>query len=107
MAIAAKKDNQIDKAAQLFAVCWAFVKKNAVTFIALLAAAITMIFVPPDSEYLSYFDFKTLTCLFCTLLVICALKNIRLFNHHRVPCDTLRIRFDFDSFGDSALAVHG
>jgi Na+/H+ antiporter NhaD/arsenite permease-like protein len=47
--------------------------------IALVAAVVTTFFVPPDAEYLSYFDFKTLTCLFCTLLVVCALKNIRFF----------------------------
>lgn len=56
-----------------------FVKKNAVMFIALLAAAITTIFVPVDSEYVGYFDFKTLTCLFCVLAVVCALRNIRFF----------------------------
>ena len=56
-----------------------FVKKNAVMFIALIAAAVTSIIVPPDEEYLSYFDFKTLTCLFCVLAVVCALKNIRFF----------------------------
>ena len=48
-------------------------------FIALLAAAITSIFVPIDREYLGYFDYKTLTCLFCVLAVVCALKNIRFF----------------------------
>ena len=56
-----------------------FIKKNVVMLIALVAAVVTMFFVPPDAEYLSYFDFKTLTCLFCTLLVVCALKNIRFF----------------------------
>ena len=43
----------------------AFIKKNIVMFIALLAAVITSIIVPPDKAYLDYFDFKTLTCLFC------------------------------------------
>ena len=56
-----------------------FVKKNAVMFIALLAAIITSVIVPPDAEYLSYFDLKTLSCLFCVLAVVCALKNIRFF----------------------------
>lgn len=56
-----------------------FVKKNIVMLIALLAAAVTAIFVPPDRQYLEYFDYKTLTCLFCTLAVVCALKNIRFF----------------------------
>ena len=55
------------------------IKKNAVMLIAMAAAIITSIIVPPDAEYLSYFDFKTLTCLFCVLAVVCALKNIRFF----------------------------
>ncbi len=55
------------------------IKKNPVMYIALLAAAITCLFVPFDKQYLSYFDFKTLTCLFCTLAVVCALKNIYFF----------------------------
>ena len=57
----------------------AFAKKNAVMLIAMLAAFITSIIVPPDSEYIGYLDFKTLTCLFCVLAVVCALKNIRFF----------------------------
>ncbi len=56
-----------------------FVKTNAVMLIAALAAVITSIIVPPDREYLDYFDFKTLTCLFCVLAVVCALRNIRFF----------------------------
>ena len=54
-------------------------KKNVVMVIALVAALITMIFVPPDQEYLGYFDVKTLTCLFCVLAVVCALKHIQFF----------------------------
>ncbi|MBQ9079945.1 MAG: citrate transporter [Clostridia bacterium] len=56
-----------------------FIRKNTVLTIAILLALITSIIVPPDSEYISYFDFRTLSCLFCTLAVICALKNIRFF----------------------------
>ena len=56
-----------------------FIKKNAVMFIALLAAIITCIFVPVDEKYIEYFDYKTLTCLFCVLAVVCALKNINFF----------------------------
>ncbi len=52
---------------------------NAVLSIALLAAIITSFIVPPDSSYIGYFDFKTLTCLFCTLAVVCALRNIHIF----------------------------
>lgn len=57
----------------------AFVKKNTVMVIAFLAAAMTTIFVPIDAQYIGYFDFKTLTCLFCVLAVVCALKDIRFF----------------------------
>ncbi len=56
-----------------------FIKKNAVMVIALVCAAITSFFVPVDKKYISYFDFKTLTCLFCVLAVVCALKNIKFF----------------------------
>jgi len=47
--------------------------------IAFFAAAITCFFVPIDGQYLQYFDFKTLACLFCVLAVVCALKNINFF----------------------------
>ena len=56
-----------------------FIKKNPVLCIAFLAAVITCFFVPFDKEYLGYFDLKTLTCLFCVLAVVCALKNINFF----------------------------
>ena len=56
-----------------------FFKQNTVTCIAFLAAILTCIIVPPDREYLSYFDCKTLSCLFCVLAVVCALKNVNFF----------------------------
>lgn len=56
-----------------------FVKKNTVMFVAMTAAIITSCIIPPDREYLGYFDFKTLTCLFCVLAVVCALKNVNFF----------------------------
>ena len=56
-----------------------FLKANAVVIIAALAAIVTSFIIPPDREYLGYFDFKTLTCLFCVLAVVCALRNIRFF----------------------------
>ncbi len=57
----------------------AFVKQNTVTCIAFLAAILTCIIVPPDRKYLEYFDLKTLSCLFCVLAVVCALKNVNFF----------------------------
>ncbi len=56
-----------------------FLRKNVVMVVALLAAVVTAFIVPPDAAYLDYFDVKTLTCLFCVLAVVCALKNIQFF----------------------------
>jgi len=57
----------------------AWIKKNIVLIIALIAAAATSVIVRPDAEYLRYFDYRTLACLFSMLAVVCALKNIRFF----------------------------
>ena len=56
-----------------------FIRANAVLCIAAVLAIFTAVIVPPDKDYLGYFDLKTLSCLFATLAVICALKNIRFF----------------------------
>lgn len=56
-----------------------FMKKNVVFLVAMTAALVTCFFVPPDKEYLGYFDLKTLVCLFITLAVVCALRNIKFF----------------------------
>ena len=58
---------------------FSFCRKNTVLCIAFAAALLSMIAVPPDAEYLSYFDLKTLSCLFCTLAVVCAFQHIRFF----------------------------
>ncbi len=65
-----------------------FIKKNTVLCIAVAAAVASSVLVPPDAEYLSYFDFKTLTCLFCVLAVVCALKNINFF--YILACEIVR-----------------
>ncbi len=56
-----------------------FLKKNLVFCIAAFAAVVTCFFVPPDKEYSGYFDLNTLSCLFLTLAVVCALRNIKFF----------------------------
>ena len=66
----------------------AFIKKNVVLCTALVAALVSSIIVPPDAQYLGYFDFKTLTCLFCVLAVVCALKNINFF--YILACEIVR-----------------
>lgn len=57
-----------------------FLKTHVVFVIATLCAIVTSFIVPPDKEYISYIDFKTLSCLFATLCVVCALKNIKFFS---------------------------
>lgn len=56
-----------------------FISKNLVMCIAFVVAVITSVIVHVDRQYIGYFDFKTLTCLFCVLAVVCALKNIKFF----------------------------
>jgi len=56
-----------------------FMKRNAVFCIAAFAAITTCFFIPPDKEYFGYFDWTTLACLFLTLAVICAFRNIKFF----------------------------
>lgn len=56
-----------------------FISKNLVMCIAFVVAVITSVIVPVDRQYIGYFDFKNLTCLFCVLAVVCALKNIKFF----------------------------
>ena len=65
-----------------------FIKKNTVTVIAFLAAVITAFIVPPDAQYLDYFDYKTLACLFSMLAVVCALKNISFF--YIIACNIVK-----------------
>ena len=58
-----------------------FIRKNVVLTIAFCAAIITSLIVKPSlSLCAGHVDFKTITCLFCTLAVVCALKNIGFFN---------------------------
>lgn len=56
-----------------------FCKSHVVLCVAILAAAISTCFVPPDAAYLGYFDLRTLSCLFLTLAVVAALRNIKFF----------------------------
>ena len=72
-----------------------FIKKNTVFCIALVLAIITCFIVRPDSEYIDYFDFRTLTCLFCTLATVCALKNISFFRiiAEKVVCIFKKTRY--------------
>lgn len=56
-----------------------FVLSHMMPIVALIAAAVTCFFVPPDKEYGGYFNLSTLSTLFCTLAVVAAFKNVRFF----------------------------
>ena len=56
-----------------------FVRREPVLLVAALAALISCFFVPPDSEYLAYMDFRTLALLFCLMAVVAGLRQAGLF----------------------------
>ena len=60
-----------------------FVKKEAVLFISLAAALISMIFTPPNPEYLGYVDWSTLGLLFCLMAVVAGFRDCGLFELRR------------------------
>lgn len=56
-----------------------FVKTNIVLVIATLLAIASCFLVPPDKQYLGYFDWRTLVSLFGMSAVVASLKNIKFF----------------------------
>lgn len=56
-----------------------FIKNNIMMLSAFCAALLTVVFVPVDKAYSGYLDYKTLTCLFCVLAVVCALRDVNFF----------------------------
>lgn len=56
-----------------------FIKQETVLFVAIILAIITCFFVPIDKQYINYFDFSTLVCLFCMLAVVAGLKSTNIF----------------------------
>lgn len=70
---------QLKKGTARLAALISFVKRNPVLSIAAVVAAVTCVIVPIDRAYIDYFDFKTLTSLFCMLAVVCALRNVNFF----------------------------
>ena len=56
-----------------------FVRREPVLLIAALAALISCVFVPPDSAYLDYMDFRTLSLLYCLMTVVAGLRRAGLF----------------------------
>ena len=68
----------------------AFLRNNIVLVVALVAAAVSCCFVPPDGEYVGYFDLRTLSSLFGMSAVITAMKRQNVF---RALADKLIKRF--------------
>lgn len=71
-----------------------FILSNIVAVIAFILAFFTVFFVPIDSEYLHYIDYKTITCLFLISCIISAFKDINFFyavaRHIIIKFNTLR-----------------
>lgn len=75
-----QQETQLNNRASFLQKLKKFLGKNAVAIIAFFLACITACIIPPSKTYIGYFDFKTLACLFATLAVVGALKNIRFFS---------------------------
>ncbi len=58
---------------------WNFFRTNVIFSIILVLAIVTMCIVPIDKEYLGYFDWNTLACIFALLLVVSCLDQIYFF----------------------------
>jgi len=57
----------------------AFVKREPVLLLSVLAALISCFFVPPDGTYLTYADFRTLALLYCLMVVVAGLRTAGVF----------------------------
>ena len=55
------------------------VKQETVLCGALVLAALSMLIVHPDGEYISYIDFRTLAILFCLMGVMSGLQKTGVF----------------------------
>ncbi len=51
-----------------------FLRREPILCVAALAAAVSCFFRPPDAEYLSYIDFRTLALLYALMLVVAGLR---------------------------------
>ncbi len=56
-----------------------FTKSQAVLTIATIAMLITCLFIPVDTTYLGYFNWRTIATLYCTLAVVAAFSHIHVF----------------------------
>lgn len=57
-----------------------FIKNETVFFVSAACAVVTMLFVPPDIQYLEYIDFRVLSLLFCLMGVVAGFKSAGVFS---------------------------
>ena len=58
----------------------AYLKKEVVLCIAIILAVLSMFIIRPDSQYLSYIDFRTLAILFCLMTIVAGFKELGFFD---------------------------
>lgn len=78
-----------------------FVQREIVLVIAAFLAAFSCFFVPPDSKYISYIDWRTLILLFCLMAVMSGIKELGFF---QLVCKVLLDRVSTQR-GVSAILV--
>lgn len=57
-----------------------FIKQETVLSVAIVLAAISAVFVPPDAGYISYIDLRTLAILFSLMTVMAGLRRQCVFD---------------------------
>lgn len=57
-----------------------YAKQEIVLTISFVLAVISMLLVPPDSAYISYIDFRTLSILLSLMAVMCGLRGLGVFS---------------------------
>ncbi len=57
-----------------------YIQKEPIFFAAVILALISLVFVPPDSKYIKYIDFKTLGCLLCLMIALKGMEREGLLN---------------------------
>lgn len=58
-----------------------FLKQEPVLIVASAAAMISCFFIPPDTKYLQYIDWRTLALLYCLMVVVSGLRKAGVFAH--------------------------
>ncbi|MBQ5485432.1 MAG: citrate transporter, partial [Lachnospiraceae bacterium] len=56
-----------------------FIKKEIVLVVSLVLAAVSALYVQPDTAYISYIDFRTLSILLSLMLTMAGLQKLSLF----------------------------